>query len=99
MIASLGSLSFVNVSYIIKSLASLVLEAGEGDRDGEFSSKIQVLHFLHSHAMEATHWAYLFTVMDSPCAQLARCRRASPALSLPCIGRLGRGMRRTEAAP
>ncbi len=67
-----------------QSIASLVLEASEGDKDGEFSTKIEFLHFEHSHAMETAHKADLFADVDSPCAQLVRLRRASPCLSLPC---------------
>ena len=83
MAACLESLFLVNVSDTIISVASLVLEASEDDKDEEFSGKIRFLHCMHSYAMEAAHWAYLFAVTDSSCAQLARSGRESPALSLP----------------
>ena len=57
MVACLESLSLANISHIIRSVASLILEASEGDKDGEFSAKIHFLHFQHSYAMEAAHWA------------------------------------------
>jgi len=65
-----------------RTTATLILDAGESDKDGEFSTKIHVFHFLRSHAMEAAHWAYLFTVTDSPCAELACLKRAHPSLLL-----------------
>jgi len=40
MVAYLESLSLVHCSNIIISVASLVLEASEGDKDGELSAKI-----------------------------------------------------------
>lgn len=83
MAAYTKSLSLANLSHIIRTVASLILDASEGDRDGEFSAKIYLLPFLHSHAMKTAHWVYLFAVIDSPCAQLVRLRTASPALSLP----------------
>ena len=57
MVTCLESLSLANISNIIRSVASLVLEAGDGDKDGEFLPKTQFLHFLHSYAMEVAHWA------------------------------------------
>jgi len=57
MVACLESLSLANCSNIITSIASLVLAASEGDKDGEFSGKNEFLPFLHSHAMETNHWA------------------------------------------
>ena len=68
MIACLESLSLVNGSPIVRSVASLVLEASESDKHGEFSGKTKLLPFQHSYAMEDAHWAVLFAVMDSPCA-------------------------------
>ncbi len=68
MAACLEGLSLANVSYIIGSVASLPLEASEGDNDAEFSTKIGFFHFLHLYAIEAAYWAYLFAVMDSSCA-------------------------------
>jgi len=84
MVAGLESLSLANVSNIMRSVASLVLEVGEGDKDGEFWAKIKNFTFRPSGAMEPAHWASLFAVINSPCTQLACLRRASPALSLPC---------------
>ena len=84
MAACLESLSLANVSNALRSVASLVLEGREDDKDGEFSAKVQFLHFLHSCAMEAAHWAYPFAGMNTPCVQLACLRSASSALSLPC---------------
>lgn len=81
MAACLESLSLANVSNNIKSVASLVLEASEGDKDGQFSKKIKFSRLLHSHAVDAAHWAYLFDVMDRPCVQLVCPRTAPPALS------------------
>ena len=66
MIACRKSLSLVNVSHLVRSVASLVLEASEGDKDGEFSGKTKLLSFHHSCAMEDAQWAYLLTDMDSP---------------------------------
>jgi hypothetical protein len=82
MVACPESLSLANVSNIIRSVASLELEASECDKDGEFLPKIEFLHFEHSYAMETVHWAYLFAVMDSPCAQLACLRWAHSYLLL-----------------
>jgi hypothetical protein len=50
----------------MRSPATLVLEAGEGDKDGQFWPKIEILHFQHSYAVEAAHWADLYADMDSP---------------------------------
>jgi hypothetical protein len=77
MVACLESLFFANCSNIIRSVASLVLEASESDKDGEISTKIEIFPFRHSYATAVTHLAYLFAVMDSPCAQLVRLREAS----------------------
>lgn len=82
MVACLEGLSLANSTSNIRSTAALVLEAGEGDKDGEFYSKIEFLHFRHSYAREAAHWAYLFTVTDSPCFELACLKRAHPSLLL-----------------
>ena len=79
--ACLESLSLANVRNTITSVASPVLEASESDKDEDFSDQIRFSHFLHSHTVSATHWAYLFAVMDSQCAQLACLRTASSALS------------------
>ena len=68
MVACLESLSLANVSYIIRSVASLLLEASEGDKEGEFWAKILFWHFLHSHAMQAAHRAHLLADEDSLCA-------------------------------
>jgi hypothetical protein len=68
MIACLESLSLANVSNIIRSVASVLLEASEGDKEEEFSAKNLFWHFLHSHAMQAAHRAYLFADVDSLCA-------------------------------
>lgn len=65
MVACLESLSFVNISNTIRSIASLVVEASEGDKDRDLSEKIEISPFRHSGAMEAAHLAYLFAVMDS----------------------------------
>jgi hypothetical protein len=80
--AGLMSLSLVNVSNVIRSAAPLVVEGSDGDEEGEFSSKIDFSDFLHSYAMEAAHWAYLFDVMNSPYVYLACLRTASRALPL-----------------
>jgi hypothetical protein len=68
MVACLENLSLVNSSNHIRSPAAQVLEASEGDKDSEFSEKIDFSPFRHSGAMEAAHSAYLFAVVDSPCA-------------------------------
>jgi hypothetical protein len=68
VIACLESLSLVNISHIVRSIASLVLEASESDKDGEFSEKTKLLPFQHSYAMEDAHWDVLIAVIDSPCA-------------------------------
>ncbi len=83
MVTCVENLSLVNVSNSISRVATLVHEVSEGDKNEEFSAKIQFLHLLHSYVMEVAHWAYLFAVIDSPCAQLARLRRAPLAVSLP----------------
>lgn len=57
MIACFEIPLLVNISKRISSVASLVLEASEGDKDGEFGGKYQILHFVHSSAMEVAHWA------------------------------------------
>ena len=84
MVACLESLSLAPCSNTITSVASLVLEASESDKDGEFPGKIQFLHYQHSHAMETNHCAQLFAAVDRPRAQLVCVRTASPALALPC---------------
>lgn len=68
MTTCLESLSFVTISNINKGTASLTLEAGESDKDGEFRQKNHFFHFRHLYAMEVAHQAQLFAVMDSPCA-------------------------------
>jgi hypothetical protein len=55
----------------------------QGDKDGELLGKNEIFNFRHWGAIETAHWAYLFAVMNSPCAQLGSLRTASPALSLP----------------
>ena len=82
MVACLASLSLALCSNIIRSVASLILEASECDKDEEFSGKIEILHFLHSYAMEAAHWAHQIADIDCPWVQLVRLKRPSPALSL-----------------
>lgn len=84
MVAYLESLLLVNVSTTIRRVASLVLEAHEGDKEREFCAKIEFSTFRHSNAIETAHRAHLFTVIDSPCTQLVGPRRTSPALLLPC---------------
>ncbi len=83
MTAYLDSLFLANISNDIRSAALLVLEAGESDKGGEFPTKNQFFHSMRSYVTQAAYWASLFAVTDSPCAQLACLRRASPALSLP----------------
>ena len=83
MIACLESPSLANISIIRRSVASVMLEVSESDKDEGFSVKMQFLHLLLSYVMEVAHWTYVFAVIDSPCAQLARPRTASSAVSLP----------------
>ena len=68
MAACLESLSLASISNIIRSVASLIHEASESDKDGEFLAKNHFLHFMHSYSKEAAQWTYLVAVMDSPCA-------------------------------
>jgi hypothetical protein len=47
MAACLKSLFLANYSNTITSVASLVLEASEGDKDGEILAKIEIFSFWH----------------------------------------------------
>jgi hypothetical protein len=68
----------------IRSAASLVLAALEGNKDHELVEKNEIFTFRHWGAIETAHWVYLFAVMNRLSTQLACSRRASPALSMLC---------------
>ena len=57
MVAYLKSLPLVNVSHIIRSVASFVLEVNEDDNDGEFWEKNEFVTLRQWHATEAAHGA------------------------------------------
>ena len=66
-----------------RSVASLLLEADEGDKDREFGAKTDLFDLLRSDAMKLACWTKLFVVTDSPCVQLECCRVVRVALILP----------------
>ena len=57
MVAYLKSLPLVNVSHIITSVASFVLEVSEDDKDGEFWEKNEFVPLRQWYATEAAHGA------------------------------------------
>lgn len=83
MAACFESLSFVNISHMLRMTALLMLEAGMSDKDGAFWVKANLFHLLCTYAMKTAYCAELFVVADNPCVQLAGCRMASAALILP----------------
>ena len=56
MAAHLKSMALANCSNIITNIASLVLAAQEGDKDGEFWGKNTIFTFRRWGAMETAHW-------------------------------------------
>ena len=50
---------------MVRSAASLVLQASERDDDGAFFGKIEKLTLLCMHATASAHLGDLFTVTDS----------------------------------
>lgn len=66
MVAYLESLSFVNISNMTRSAASLMFGADEGDKDGGLLAKINLFTLLYSYAMNTANWSELFVVANSP---------------------------------